>query len=51
MRSGQGFDWLNSIVVSLGPDLTDVGDVSVRITYHGATGEPKLIGIGHIGQR
>ena len=45
----QGVEGLNRIVVRLSDDLTDVGDVFVRITYRGASSDPMRIGIGHFG--
>jgi hypothetical protein len=45
----EGFDSLICIVVRLSDDLTEAGDVLVRITYRGFTSEPMRIGIGHIG--
>ena len=44
-----GLDWLNSIVVRLPDDISDVGDVLVRITYKGIQSNRVRVGIGHIG--
>ena len=44
-----GSDWLIGVIVRLSDDLTDVGDVLVRITHNGLTSEPLRIGIGHVG--
>lgn len=41
---------LTCIVVRLSDDLTDVGDVLVRVNYRGLSSEPMLIGIGHVTQ-
>ena len=41
--------WLNSIIVRLSDDLADVGDVLVRVTYHGVSSNRVRVGIGHIG--
>ena len=41
--------WLNSIIVRLSDDLADVGDVLVRVTYHGISSNRVRLGIGHIG--
>jgi len=42
-----GIDSLNRIIVRLHDDLTEVGDVQVRITYKGLTSEPRRLAIGH----
>ena len=41
--------WLNRIVVRLPDDLGDVGDVLLRITYHGIASNRVRIGIGYVG--
>jgi hypothetical protein len=45
--SGNG--WMSSLTLRLSDDLTDVGDVLVRIAYKGRTSNRVRIGIGHIG--
>jgi hypothetical protein len=45
----QEIESVNRIVVRLNDDLTDLGDVLVRITYRGVSSEPLLVGIGHVG--
>ena len=42
----EGLGSLTCIVVRLSDDLTEAGDVLVRITHHGLTSEPMRIGIG-----
>ena len=42
-----GFDWLSCIIVRL--DVGDVGDVLVRIKYHGFSSNRVRVGIGHLG--
>ncbi|GAC1446304.1 MAG: hypothetical protein NVSMB56_03720 [Pyrinomonadaceae bacterium] len=44
-----GQDWINSIVLRLNDDMTDVGDVLVRLSYFGAQSNRVRVGIGHIG--
>lgn len=44
-----GLDSINRIIVRLHDDLTDVGDMQLRVTYKGLTSEPLRLGIGHIG--
>lgn len=44
-----GFDSINRIIVRLHDDLTDVGDVQLRVTYKGLTSQPLSLGIGRIG--
>jgi hypothetical protein len=42
-------EWMTEIVVRLSDDLSDVGDVLVQITYHGAQSNRVRVGIGHVG--
>ena len=42
-------NWLKRIVVRLPDDLGDVGDVLLRITYHGIASNRVRVGIGHVG--
>ena len=44
-----GMDWLNRIVLRLPDDLGDVGDVLLRITYHGVSSNRVRVAIGHLG--
>ena len=44
-----GIESLNRIIVRLNDDLTEVGDVLVRVTYKGLKSEPLRLGIGHLG--
>jgi uncharacterized delta-60 repeat protein len=44
-----GAEWLTSVVVRLNDELGDVGDVLVRITYHGNVSNAVRLGIGHVG--
>jgi hypothetical protein len=39
----------NRIIVRLHDELTDLGDVLVRVRYRGLSSEPLRIGIGHVG--
>lgn len=41
--------WATSIVVRLPADMTDLGDVLMRISYHGVASNRVRVGIGHIG--
>jgi hypothetical protein len=41
--------WLTRLVVRLNDDLKDVGDVLVRIKYHGISSNRVRVGIGHVG--
>ncbi len=43
------FPWLTRIVVRLNDDLTDVGDVLLRIKYRGVSSNRVRVGIGHVG--
>ncbi len=43
-----GAEGVIAVVVSLSDDLTDVGDVMVRITHSGLTSDPMILGIGHL---
>ena len=45
--SGQA--WLNGVTLRLSDQLTDVGDVLVRLSYRGRTSNRVRIGIGHTG--
>ena len=42
-------NWLKRIVVRLPDDLGDVGDVLLRITYHGIPSNRVRVGIAHVG--
>src|ERR671930_2744129 len=44
-----GQEWMSSVVVRLSDDLGDVGDVLVRVTYHGASSNRVRVGVGHVG--
>lgn len=44
-----GLEWLNSVVLRLSDNLTDVGDVLVRISYRGRNSNRVRIGVGHVG--
>lgn len=41
--------WATSIVVRLTENMADVGDVLVRVKYHGNTTNRVRIGLGHVG--
>ncbi|MDX6695021.1 MAG: hypothetical protein QOF02_2624 [Blastocatellia bacterium] len=41
--------WTTAVVVKLHDDMNDVGDVLVRITYHGLQSNRVRVGIGHTG--
>jgi hypothetical protein len=47
--SPSGMDWLNRIVLRLPDDLGDVGDVLLRITYHGVSSNRVRVAIDHVG--
>lgn len=47
--SVEGFPSLTCVVVRLSDDLTDVGDVLIRVSYRGLASEPMVVGIGHSG--
>lgn len=42
-------DWISSIVLRLDNQLDNVGDVLVRISYHGQASNRVRVGIGHVG--
>ncbi|HEX5704962.1 MAG TPA: carboxypeptidase regulatory-like domain-containing protein [Pyrinomonadaceae bacterium] len=44
-----GQPWLNYLIVRLSDDLTDVGDVLLRIKYRNISSNRVRVGIGHIG--
>jgi hypothetical protein len=44
-----GFPSLNSVVVRLSDEMDDLGDVLIRIAYHGVSSNAVRVGIGHIG--
>ncbi len=44
-----GFEGVKAITVRLSDDLGDVGDVLVRLSLHGNTGNRVRISIGHVG--
>jgi uncharacterized protein GlcG (DUF336 family) len=41
--------WATSIVARLGDQMGDLGDVLVRVTYHGVSSNRVRVGIGHLG--
>jgi hypothetical protein len=41
--------WMSTLTIRLSNDLTDVGDVLVRIAYKGQTSNRVRIGVGHVG--
>jgi uncharacterized protein GlcG (DUF336 family) len=41
--------WSTAVVVKLHDEMEDIGDVLVRITYHGAASNRVRLGIGHTG--
>src|ERR1700730_440761 len=41
--------WATSIIVRLNPEMTDLGDVLLRIRYHGLESNRIRLGIGHTG--
>jgi uncharacterized protein GlcG (DUF336 family) len=41
--------WSTAIVVKIHDEMGDIGDVLVRITYHGASSNRVRLGIGHTG--
>jgi uncharacterized protein GlcG (DUF336 family) len=43
-------EWLTSIVIRLNAEMADVGDVLVKMTYHGAQSNRVRVGIGHVGE-
>lgn len=44
-----GHEWLSAVVVRLGEDLGEVGDVLVRLTHRGGVSNRVRVGIGHVG--
>lgn len=42
-------DWATAVIVRLGSDMADAGDVLVRIYYHGVPSNRVRVGIGHTG--
>jgi hypothetical protein len=44
-----GLDWLNCIALRLNDEVGDVGDVLIRVTYHGVSSNRVRVGIGHMG--
>ena len=44
-----GNDWMNAVVVRLSDDLSDVGDLLVRVRARGFDSNRVRVGIGHIG--
>lgn len=44
-----GQEWMTRIIVRLNDDLGDVGDVLLRVTYHGVASNRVRVAIGHIG--
>ena len=49
VEKATGVSWLNRVIVRLNDDLGDVGDVLLRITYHGNSSNRVRVGIGHVG--
>src|SRR6185295_8598235 len=41
--------WATAVIVRLTPEMTNLGDVLVRIYYHGVPSNRVRIGIGHTG--
>jgi uncharacterized protein GlcG (DUF336 family) len=41
--------WATSIILRLSEDMNDLGDVLVRIRYHGTTSNRVRVAIGHVG--
>jgi uncharacterized protein GlcG (DUF336 family) len=41
--------WANSIILRLNDEMGDVGDVLVRLSYHGVSSNRVRVGIGHLG--
>jgi hypothetical protein len=44
-----GFEWMSVLVLRLADDLGDVGDVLVRVSYHGLPSNRVRVAIGHEG--
>jgi hypothetical protein len=44
-----GFEWMTAVSLRLSDDLSDVGDVLVWISYHGAQSNRVRVAIGHVG--
>ena len=44
-----GQTWLNYVIVKLSDDLSDVGDVLLRIKYRNVSSNRVRVGIGHLG--
>jgi hypothetical protein len=42
-------EWLTRVIVRVSDDLTDVGDVLLRIRVHGLSSNRVRLGIGHVG--
>jgi uncharacterized protein GlcG (DUF336 family) len=42
-------DWISSIVLRLDDQMSDVGDVLIGISYHGAVSNRVRVGLGHVG--
>jgi hypothetical protein len=42
-------EWLNAVILRLSDDLTEVGDVLVRLSYNGVASNRVRLGIGHVG--
>jgi uncharacterized protein GlcG (DUF336 family) len=42
-------DWVTSVVVRLDDQMTDLGDVLIRISYQGVSSNRVRVGIGHVG--
>jgi hypothetical protein len=49
VNKAEGLSWLNCIIVRLSDDLGDVGDVLLRISYHGVASNRVRVGVGHMG--
>lgn len=44
-----GHEWLSAVVVRLGEDVGEVGDLLVRLTYRGSASNRVRIGVGRVG--
>ena len=45
----QGFEWMTTVILRLGDDLGDVGDVLVWVSYRGRASNRVRVAIGHEG--
>ncbi len=44
-----GYEWMSAVVLKLGDDMGDAGDVLLAIKYRGAESNRVRIGVGHLG--